>query len=286
MSKVIGKGTVLQESIATVFTAIAQIISLDLPEAETETVEADTLDNANAGIPYEATGRTEGGSVSGELYFDPTLAGHQQFTDHLLDELNIKKVTILESADDRCTVELRPNKKLLGAKYGKLVPAITKALADADAKTLAAKLSAGEPASVSADGQEIMLEPAEVVVTKSYGDDWAAAEGRGTIVLLDKRITTELKHEGIARDIVRNVQNLRKTAELNIEDRIELSLQTESPQVRAAIDAFKDYIANETLALRITADPLADGAASVDAQIEGDILNIALRRIPGGGEGA
>ena len=216
---------------------------------------------------------------------DATRAAVEQFTDHLLDELNIKKVTILESADDRCVVEIRPNKKLLGAKYGKLVPAITKALADADAKTLAAKLSAGEPASVSADGQEITLEPAEVIVTKSYGDDWAAAEGRETIVLLDKRITTELKLEGLARDVVRNVQNLRKTAELNIEDRIELSLQTESPQIQAAIGAFKDYIANETLALRITMDPLADGAASVDAQIEGDILNIALRRLPGSGGG-
>jgi len=87
MAKVVGKGTVLQEEISSVFTAVAQIISIDLPEGETETVEADTLDESGAGIPYEETGRTEGGSLSGEMYLDPALAGHQQFTDKLNDPL-------------------------------------------------------------------------------------------------------------------------------------------------------------------------------------------------------
>ena len=80
MAKVVGKGTVLQEEISSVYTAVAQIISIDLPEGVSETVECDTLDNANAGIPYGATGRTEGGSCSGEMFLDPALAGHKKFT--------------------------------------------------------------------------------------------------------------------------------------------------------------------------------------------------------------
>jgi hypothetical protein len=71
------KGTKLQQSIASVLTDVAQIISLDLPEMEAETYEADTLDNALAGIPYAPTGRTEGGKCSGELFLDPALAGHK-----------------------------------------------------------------------------------------------------------------------------------------------------------------------------------------------------------------
>lgn len=71
------KGTVLQQAIASVLTAVAQVISLDLPEMESETFESDTLDNANAGIPYTPTGRTEGGKCSGELFLDPALAGHK-----------------------------------------------------------------------------------------------------------------------------------------------------------------------------------------------------------------
>ena len=83
MSKIKSKGTVLQQEISSVFTAVAQIISLDGPEAETETYESDTLDNTGSGIPYDETGRTEGGSQSGELFFDPVLAGHQAITDLL-----------------------------------------------------------------------------------------------------------------------------------------------------------------------------------------------------------
>lgn len=73
------KGTALQQELATVFTAVAQIISMDGPEQEAETYEADTLDNASAGIPYKPTGRTEGGSLSGEMFLDPALAGHTHF---------------------------------------------------------------------------------------------------------------------------------------------------------------------------------------------------------------
>lgn len=71
------KGTKLQQYIATVYTDVAQILSLELPDMESETFESDTLDNTSAGITYSQTGRTEGGSVSGELFLDPALSGHK-----------------------------------------------------------------------------------------------------------------------------------------------------------------------------------------------------------------
>ena len=80
MTKHICKGTVLNQKVSTAFIPVAQIISLDGPGMESETFEADTLDNASAGIPYQSTGRTEGGSLSGELFFDPALAGHLNLT--------------------------------------------------------------------------------------------------------------------------------------------------------------------------------------------------------------
>lgn len=81
MSIIKSKGTALKQELASVYTAVAQVISLELPEAESETFEADTLDNANAGIPYKQTGRSEGGSCSGELFYDPALAGHKALTE-------------------------------------------------------------------------------------------------------------------------------------------------------------------------------------------------------------
>lgn len=83
MSKIKSKGTALQQEVASAFVAIAQMISIDGPDMESETYEADTLDNTDAGIPYENTGRSEGGSLSGELFFDPALDGHQDLLDLL-----------------------------------------------------------------------------------------------------------------------------------------------------------------------------------------------------------
>ena len=75
------KGTLLQLTVATVMTTIAQCLSIDLPEGEAETFEADYLDNAEAGIPYRPTGRSEGGEVGAELWIDPVLASFQALTD-------------------------------------------------------------------------------------------------------------------------------------------------------------------------------------------------------------
>ena len=83
MTQIISKGTAIQQTVAAQFVAVAQVISLDGPGAESETYEADTLDNTDAGIPYKPTGRTEGGSQSGEMFFDPALEGHQNLTELL-----------------------------------------------------------------------------------------------------------------------------------------------------------------------------------------------------------
>lgn len=83
MAKVKCKGSVLQQDISSTLTAVAQVISLTLPDMEAETTEVDTFDNTDAGIPYMGTGRTEGGSVTGELFLDPALAGHKAMLDLL-----------------------------------------------------------------------------------------------------------------------------------------------------------------------------------------------------------
>ncbi len=78
------KGTVLEQDLAGItYVAVAQIISIDLPDMEMETFEADTLDNTDAGIPYFATGRTEGGSFSAEIFYDPKDTSHIEWTGYL-----------------------------------------------------------------------------------------------------------------------------------------------------------------------------------------------------------
>jgi isoleucyl-tRNA synthetase len=108
----------------------------------------------------------------------------------------------------------------------------------------------------------------DLTISKSYGEHWAGASDGASVVLIDKRITPTLKNEGIARGIVRNVQNLRKDAGLDIADRITLSLVTDSPMLKAAIDQFHDYIAGETLAIEILGKPLDGTLHRADIEIE------------------
>jgi len=84
MTVIASKGTTLQQTVAAALVDIAQVISLDFSGMESETFESDSLDNTDAGIPHQATGRTEGGSVSGELWFDPALQG-QNNMQYMLD---------------------------------------------------------------------------------------------------------------------------------------------------------------------------------------------------------
>ncbi len=81
MAKIKVKGTTLKQNLGGVYTAVAQLTTLNVSGAETETVESDTLDNTDAGIEYDPTGRSEGGSVDGDLLYDPALGGHQNITD-------------------------------------------------------------------------------------------------------------------------------------------------------------------------------------------------------------
>ena len=100
-------------------------------------------------------------------------------------------------------------------------------------------------------------------------------------VALDVRITPELAREGMAREVVRYVQDARKAAGLEVEDRIELYLQTDAPELRAALEAFREYIAAETLAARWADRPLDGSAHTVDVRVDGKPLRIMLRKVSG-----
>ncbi len=204
--------------------------------------------------------------------------GVEQLRSHVMEELNVKQLEVRESAADLCTIHLKGNMALLGPKFGKQAGAIVKALGQADGRAVAQAVADGRTCDVLVDGSAVVLEPAEIVVNKTYAEGWAAAEEMGTVVLLDTRITPELKAEGFARDIVRNVQNLRKDAGLEMQDRIGLSVVTNLPAIRQALEQFGEYIRRETLAIELSFQPMSGPAAQAELTIDGQLLTIALRR--------
>ncbi len=202
----------------------------------------------------------------------------ERFAEQICEELNVKKVVLHDpAAGPLLTQEVRANMRTLGPKFGARLREVQAAIAGMPAAELAAKAQAGEPLQILIGGTAETLEPADIVVQQRAAEGWAGIVDRGTQVAIDGRVTEALAREGMARDVVRQVQELRKQSGLEIEDRIELYLGTPSENLRQAIDAHRDYVAGETLTVRWSTAPL-DGPTHRKVKVEGQELTIELRR--------
>jgi isoleucyl-tRNA synthetase len=150
------------------------------------------------------------------------------------------------------------------------------ALAATPAVTLAAKVQTGQPFELPCPGGPVTLDPTDLWVTTKAPDGWAGVADRGTQVLIDTRITEELAREGMARDVIRQVQQLRKEADLEMEDRIVLHLATESAKLRQAIAAHQEYICAETLATQWAEQALNGEGHRANVKVDGQVLTIEL----------
>ncbi len=168
-------------------------------------------------------------------------------TDVIQDELNVKKLTARENLDDLVHYSYKPNLKTLGPKYGKLLGVIKKHLPNVPAETLA-PLRKGESVALTLEGEELTLEPNDVLVAVEQAADWVTAGDAGIQIALSTILTPELTREGMARDFVRQVQQLRKEAGLEIQDRIQIFYASDDQELLTAIKEWSDYIQTETLA--------------------------------------
>jgi len=200
-----------------------------------------------------------------ELRFATANPAHREaigkLAEVIQDELNVKKITGVEHLDDLVHYNYKPNLKTLGPKFGKGLAAISKALPGISEKVLA-PLRRGESVTLSVEGTEYALAPEDVLISTQQAADWVAADDKGVQIALSTVLTPELVREGMARDFVRQVQQLRKDADLEIQNRIRISYATDSSDVTAAIAEWADYIKSETLADSITHDATASVAAS------------------------
>jgi isoleucyl-tRNA synthetase len=216
----------------------------------------------------------------------------ERFADQIRDELNIKKVTLHNAKKGALLAfDVRLNPKAAGPKFGPKLGAVQAALASLVAadpvwvsQVLEAaqdQLATGGPIKVGLeDGTWATLDPTDLWITTKVDKGWGGIADRRTQILLDGRITPELELEGLAREIVRHVQNARKDAKLEMDDRIVLRLTTDSPKLKEAIRVHRDYIANETLVVNWATDPLGGLSHTVEVKIEGMALTIELKKQP------
>jgi isoleucyl-tRNA synthetase len=187
--------------------------------------------------------------------------------DQILDELNVKKLELLARDATLVSYRIKPNLPVIGKRYGKLIPAIRQYLASADGAAIAAAVARGETQRFRIDGSDLAIEPTDLLVESASAEGFACAEEGGYLVGLDTALDDDLRREGLARELVRAVQDARKQAGLDVSDRIELIVEGDE-LVGAALRVHRDYVMSETLASKWRAPP--EATAFVARQDEGD----------------
>ncbi len=196
-------------------------------------------------------------------------------------ELNVKTVKVLAGVGDVVSYKLNPLPSALGKKLGKDFPAVQKALregAAADVERWSQALMRGENVTVEVNGTTFEVTPEEVEVKQQAAEGFAIAEEGGYLAAVDTRLTEELVMEGLAREVVRRVQTLRKDAEFNIEDNITIKYVA-SDRLGKAITQFADYIQSETLSQSLESSDPNDGFHREDFSFDGETLSIGVKRL-------
>jgi len=183
----------------------------------------------------------------------------QAVADLILSEVNVKAIAYIDDTSGILVKKIKPNFKKLGQVYGPKMKLVAAAVQRMDQNDIA-RLEREGGFEVQLDENETaVLTPDDVDITSEDIPGWlVAGEGRLTVAL-DITLTEELKQEGIARDLVNRIQNLRKDSNLEVQDKIRIQLQFAEPEVNAAVANYGEYVCAETQALNLeVVEELAD----------------------------
>lgn len=205
-------------------------------------------------------------------------AAIEQYGDLLMDELNVKKVSSLHKAADAVDYSLNPLPRQLGQKYGSQFPAIRKAILAMDAEKAALKLLEGHSIAVEVNGETLEILPEEVEVRAQARSGFEVASEGAYLAALVTELTPELVQEGLAREVVRRVQDLRKQADLEIADRIRL-YYTATPALAEAIELYREYVMGETLTVELLAQEASTELPAAEAAFGEENITIALEKV-------
>jgi isoleucyl-tRNA synthetase len=198
----------------------------------------------------------------------------------LLEELNVKVVELLDSSATLLSYRVKPNLRLLGPRLGKQLPALRAALENLDPRVageVARAVAAGATVTLSFDAGSLMLAPDELLVESAALAGYAVAQEGGVQVALDATITEELRREGLARDLVRAVQEARKNAGLALADRIALQLDG-ADDLSQVLAEWGRYIQSETLAETLTLATPSAHAYAESVMLDGVPLTVGVAR--------
>lgn len=198
------------------------------------------------------------------------------YVDLIREELNVKTVKFVTEGRQFVDYIIKPNFKAIGPKFGALAPKIKQALVGIDGGKARGQLVAAGKFPLAVDGQTIELTAEEVEIGLQAHAGFAAAQGPDVLVVLKTEMTEDLRLEGLAREFIHHIQNMRKEMDLAYEARIELAVEAPA-EFGAVLMAMVEYIKSETLATKID---LAAGTGEGKAvDVEGTTVKVWLKTV-------
>ena len=176
----------------------------------------------------------------------------ENMKDVILEEINIKELEVLEDDSSLITKSAKPNFKSIGPKYGKIVNKVAQRIREFSEDEIK-KLELEGQVNVKIDDNEIIVSKEDLEIVSSEITGWVVETEEGVTVAIDKELTEELIAEGVAREFVNRVQNMRKDAGFDVVDRINVTFAGDDKFIEY-IEKHKDYISNEILANKFEAD--------------------------------
>ena len=209
---------------------------------------------------------------------DADLARHIEAVKQLvMGEVNIKDIELLSDTTGVITKRIKLNFKNFCQRYAKLAKQMA-ALAATFSQEQIAQIESAQETTLDLGGEQVVVTPADFEITSEDMPGWlVASEGKLTVAL-DITVTEELRREGVARELINRIQNIRKESGFEVTDKIRVEIEAKDI-VAGAIEHFAEYIASQTLAEEVIASAAPEGAIVVDSEVDEVALKIAVTRL-------
>lgn len=190
-------------------------------------------------------------------------------------ELNVKEVRVVDNEESGLVKRVKADFKKLGPKYGKIMKDLGKAITGMTAQMISELEKQGEYKFAELPGEPVItLDDVEVIPEDIPG--WLVANDDNVTVALDVTVTPELRREGMARELINRIQNIRKGSNFEITDKVKVVL-SDAPEVKEALESYGDYIATQVLASSLATGTPGDSAVELD--IDGLKINAEVTKV-------
>ncbi|MEM2888002.1 MAG: class I tRNA ligase family protein [Candidatus Bathyarchaeia archaeon] len=258
------------------------------PEADEKAIDDELMKEMDLTIKVCSLGRSARSKAgiklrqplsTAKIYADKSVIKQiERFKDIIVDELNVKGLSFAKQKDELIEYTIKPLPQVLGKKYGKLYPKIKEELAKLDVGKIAKNLEKGKGVKLRINEQVVELLPEEVEVASNPKPGYSLSEEEGIIVAVETVLPSDLKEEGLARDIVRRIQNQRKEAGFNIADQI-ITYYEADPTLAKVFRNYEEYISTETLSVSLNEGRIPNDAYKSTYKIGGLTVTIGVKKV-------